>query len=189
MVSLQPNTIIRFWKFLIGGWGLVFWKNVGRGRKNPILNIWFSLFEYQAFEAFIDWVHCNYLNSWDCIFVVLSFLSSPKGNARMFNWSLTFYFVLFIYCINCFLKSEVFPCSPIQGLMAKASAGVTNSGNRNGVRIVVAGDRGTGKSSLIVTAAAENFPANVPPVLPPTRLPDDFYPDRVPITIIDTSSR
>nr|CAN83792.1 hypothetical protein VITISV_021048 [Vitis vinifera] len=72
--------------------------------------------------------------------------------------------------------------------MARASAGATNSGNRTGVRIVVAGDRGTGKSSLIVTAAAENFPANVAPVLPPTRLPDDFYPDRVPITIIDTSS-
>ncbi|KAH0994813.1 hypothetical protein GBA52_018677 [Prunus armeniaca] len=57
------------------------------------------------------------------------------------------------------------------------------------VRIVVAGDRGTGKSSLIVTAATENFPANVPPLLPPTRLPEDFYPERVPITIIDTSSR
>ena len=77
----------------------------------------------------------------------------------------------------------------LEGLMARASAGATNSGNRTGVRIVVAGDRGTGKSSLIVTAAAENFPANVAPVLPPTRLPDDFYPDRVPITIIDTSSR
>lgn len=59
----------------------------------------------------------------------------------------------------------------------------------NAVRIVVAGDAKTGKSSLIVTAAAENFPSNVPPVLPPTRLPDDLYPDRVPVTIIDTSSR
>ncbi|KAG7968549.1 hypothetical protein I3843_08G159900 [Carya illinoinensis] len=73
--------------------------------------------------------------------------------------------------------------------MAKASAGPTNPFGRTGVRIVVAGDRGTGKSSLIVTAAAENFAANVPPVLPPTRLPEDFFPDRVPITIIDTSSR
>ncbi|KAL8166385.1 hypothetical protein V2J09_007884 [Rumex salicifolius] len=61
-------------------------------------------------------------------------------------------------------------------------------GGKNGVRIVVAGDRGTGKSSLIVTAVSENFPASVPPVLPPSRLPDDLYPDRVPITIIDTSS-
>ncbi|KAL1551030.1 Mitochondrial Rho GTPase 1 [Salvia divinorum] len=61
-------------------------------------------------------------------------------------------------------------------------------GAGNGVRIVVAGDAKTGKSSLIVTAAAENFPTNVPPVLPPTRLPVDLYPERVPVTIIDTSS-
>ncbi|KAF4361241.1 hypothetical protein G4B88_000639 [Cannabis sativa] len=73
--------------------------------------------------------------------------------------------------------------------MARAPVGTVNPGARTGVRIVVAGDRSTGKSSLIVTAAAENFPVNVPPLLPPTRLPEDFYPDRVPITIIDTSSR
>ncbi|XP_022746223.1 mitochondrial Rho GTPase 1-like isoform X3 [Durio zibethinus] len=63
-----------------------------------------------------------------------------------------------------------------------------NPEGKTGVRIVVAGDRGTGKSSLIVTAAADTFPTNVPRLLPPTRLPEDFYPDRVPITIIDTSS-
>ena len=62
-------------------------------------------------------------------------------------------------------------------------------GGKNGVRVVVAGDRGTGKSSLIVTAVSEIFPISVQPVLPPSRLPDDLYPDRVPITIIDTSSR
>ncbi|XP_022946756.1 mitochondrial Rho GTPase 1-like [Cucurbita moschata] len=73
--------------------------------------------------------------------------------------------------------------------MARAPAGNVQSGGRSGVRIVIAGDRGTGKSSLIVTAAADNFPVNVPPVLPPTRLPEDFCPDRVPTTIIDTSSR
>ncbi|GLT38292.1 hypothetical protein SLA2020_125490 [Shorea laevis] len=67
--------------------------------------------------------------------------------------------------------------------MAKTS----NSGAKKGVRIVVAGDRGTGKSSLIVTAAADTFPTNVPPLLPPTRLPEDFYPDQVPITIFDTN--
>ena len=70
------------------------------------------------------------------------------------------------------------------GAAAKGS-----SGGVRGVRIVVAGDRGTGKSSLIVTAAAETFPINVPLLLPPTRLPEDMYPDRVPVTIIDTSSR
>lgn len=62
-------------------------------------------------------------------------------------------------------------------------------GNVPGVRIVVAGDPKTGKSSLILTAATESFPASVPSVLPPTRLPDDLFPDRVPVTIIDTSSR
>lgn len=72
--------------------------------------------------------------------------------------------------------------------MAKASAANSGPGGKTGVRIVVCGEKGTGKSSLIVTAAADTFPANVPPVLPPTRLPEDFYPDRVPITIIDTPS-
>ncbi|KAM7280608.1 hypothetical protein ACFE04_007742 [Oxalis oulophora] len=68
------------------------------------------------------------------------------------------------------------------------SSTTTTAGGVSGVRIVVAGDRGTGKSSLIVTVAADTFPTNVSPVLPPTRLPDDSYPDRVPITIIDTPS-
>ncbi|KAJ7977981.1 Mitochondrial Rho GTPase [Quillaja saponaria] len=70
--------------------------------------------------------------------------------------------------------------------MEKASA---RTGNPNGVRIVVAGDKGTGKSTLIITATSETFPTKAPPLLPPTRLPEDFFPDRVPITIIDTSSR
>ncbi|KAF7805122.1 mitochondrial Rho GTPase 1-like [Senna tora] len=73
--------------------------------------------------------------------------------------------------------------------MAQANAEAVNPYGRSGVRIVVAGDRGTGKSSLIITAAADTFRANVPPVLPPTKLPEDLYPDRVPITIIDTPSR
>ncbi|OMO58970.1 EF hand associated, type-2 [Corchorus capsularis] len=51
-----------------------------------------------------------------------------------------------------------------------------------GVRVVVAGDQGTGKSSLIVTIATDDAsPTNLPPLLPPTRLPEN-------ITIIDTSS-
>ena len=68
-------------------------------------------------------------------------------------------------------------------------ASAANSSSPTAVRIVVAGDRGTGKSSLIVTAAAEAFPTNVPPTLPPTRLPEDMFPDRVPVMVIDTSAR
>ncbi|KAL0435749.1 UNVERIFIED_CONTAM: Mitochondrial Rho GTPase 1 [Sesamum radiatum] len=66
--------------------------------------------------------------------------------------------------------------------------GGPTTGARTSVRIVVVGDRGTGKSSLIAAAAAETFRQEVPPVLPPTRLPADYYPDNVPIVIIDTSS-
>ncbi|XP_027767551.1 mitochondrial Rho GTPase 1 isoform X2 [Solanum pennellii] len=62
------------------------------------------------------------------------------------------------------------------------------SSGRTNVRVVVVGDRATGKSSLITAAASETFPEEVPPVLPPTRLPADLYPDNVPVTIIDTSS-
>ncbi|WOH09180.1 hypothetical protein DCAR_0728635 [Daucus carota subsp. sativus] len=69
------------------------------------------------------------------------------------------------------------------------AGGVSDKTSSKGVRIVVAGDKGTGKSSLIVTAVADTFPANVPPVLPPTSLPVDIYPEKVPVTIIDTASR
>ncbi|KAF8392435.1 hypothetical protein HHK36_022777 [Tetracentron sinense] len=72
--------------------------------------------------------------------------------------------------------------------MAGGSAGNANSGDRSNVRVVFVGDPGTGKSSLIVTAAAKTFPKKVPPLLPPTRLPADLCLDRIPVTIIDTSS-
>ncbi|XP_062085882.1 mitochondrial Rho GTPase 2-like isoform X1 [Humulus lupulus] len=72
--------------------------------------------------------------------------------------------------------------------MSGGFSGNLSSNRRNGVRVVVAGDRGTGKSSLIVAAATESFSDNVPSVLSPTRLPADFFPDFVPLTIIDTSS-
>ncbi|CAL5334625.1 unnamed protein product [Camellia sinensis] len=63
------------------------------------------------------------------------------------------------------------------------------AGGRTTVRVAVVGNRGTGKSSLIAASASENFPESVPSVLPPTRLPSDFYPDGIPVTIFDTSSR
>lgn len=69
-------------------------------------------------------------------------------------------------------------------------AGGGANATAGGVRIVVAGDRKTGKSSLIVTAATRTFPTNnVPPVLPPTMLPLEILFDPVPVTVVDTSSR
>ncbi|KAF3779740.1 hypothetical protein EJ110_NYTH40701 [Nymphaea thermarum] len=62
-------------------------------------------------------------------------------------------------------------------------------GGYNNVRIVVVGDQGTGKSSLIIALALGIFSHSVPPVVPPTGLPADYYPDKVPLTIVDTWSR
>ncbi|KAF0910972.1 hypothetical protein E2562_005362 [Oryza meyeriana var. granulata] len=59
---------------------------------------------------------------------------------------------------------------------------------RQGVRIVVIGDPGTGKSSLVASVAKEEFPENVAPVVPPVRLPVGYFPDPVPVTVVDTSS-
>ncbi|KAI3699145.1 hypothetical protein L2E82_43212 [Cichorium intybus] len=50
-------------------------------------------------------------------------------------------------------------------------SGAPISGRRSTVRVVVVGDCGIGKSSLIVAAASENFPENVSPFLPLTHLP------------------
>ena len=73
--------------------------------------------------------------------------------------------------------------------MAAAAAAAANLAGKPGVRVVVIGDPGTGKSSLVVAVATEQFPENVSKVMPPTCLPADYFPDRVPITIVDTSSR
>ncbi|KAF5188937.1 Mitochondrial rho gtpase [Thalictrum thalictroides] len=67
-------------------------------------------------------------------------------------------------------------------------SGKSSSAEKTEVRLVVAGDQGTGKTSLILAIHNEAVPQQVVPVLPITRLPDDFYPDRVPVTIVDTSS-
>lgn len=67
--------------------------------------------------------------------------------------------------------------------------GKSSTGSRTSLRVAVAGDKGTGKSSLISAVASETFPDNVPRVLPPITLPADAFPDYIPITIVDTPSR
>ncbi|XP_057424028.1 mitochondrial Rho GTPase 2-like [Lotus japonicus] len=59
---------------------------------------------------------------------------------------------------------------------------------RKEVRIAVAGDGATGKSTLIAAMASDSFPDTVPSVLPPTRLPHNSFPDSLPLTVIDTPS-
>ena len=57
------------------------------------------------------------------------------------------------------------------------------------VRIVVCGPAGCGKTCFVTAAATETFPVHVPPLLPPTLLSLDALPDRVPVLLVDTSSR
>eukprot|EP00873_Tetraselmis_striata_P036981 jgi/Tetstr1/457245/TSEL_004174.t2 len=54
------------------------------------------------------------------------------------------------------------------------------------VNIVVVGDPGVGKTSLILAAATEAFPDNPVPTLPPTALPAELTPDGVPSLVVDT---
>lgn len=75
------------------------------------------------------------------------------------------------------------------GAAAAKKTAIMSSDGRTRCQVVVLGDPGTGKSSLIAAVSTDSFPEKSPPVLPPTRLPNDFYPDRVPLIIIDTSSR
>ncbi|ESQ49544.1 hypothetical protein EUTSA_v10020270mg [Eutrema salsugineum] len=62
-------------------------------------------------------------------------------------------------------------------------------GSLKPIRIVVVGEKGTGKSSLIKAAADGFFHSKVPPLLPHTNLPSELSSDPIPATIVDTSSR
>jgi len=57
------------------------------------------------------------------------------------------------------------------------------------IRIVVVGDAGVGKTSLITTLIAERFQEKVAPVVPPVTIPPQATPDKVLTHIIDTSSK
>lgn len=56
------------------------------------------------------------------------------------------------------------------------------------VRIVVVGDPKVGKSSLIKTLISESFEEEVQPVLPTVVIPPEVTPEKVHVSIVDTSS-
>ncbi len=64
---------------------------------------------------------------------------------------------------------------------------VTNM--KDSVRIVVAGDHASGKTSLIKTLISEEFDDQVPPTLPVVVIPPEVVPERVNVSIVDTPSR
>ncbi|KAF9978524.1 ERMES complex Ca(2+)-binding regulatory GTPase gem1 [Actinomortierella ambigua] len=60
---------------------------------------------------------------------------------------------------------------------------------RNDVRILLLGDEGVGKSTLITTLIKESFVANVQHVIPEVTIPPEVTPDNITTHIVDSSSR
>ncbi|XP_067013378.1 mitochondrial Rho GTPase isoform X2 [Anabrus simplex] len=59
--------------------------------------------------------------------------------------------------------------------------------NRN-VRILLVGERGVGKTSLILSLVSEEFPEDVPPKAEEITIPADVTPEQVPTHIVDYSA-
>ena len=62
------------------------------------------------------------------------------------------------------------------------------SGSVRSVRMIVVGDKGCGKTSLITTLVSSIFPESVPPVLQQVEVPPEETDDGVALSITDTSS-
>ena len=72
---------------------------------------------------------------------------------------------------------------------ADSSSGGGGVTSNQAIRVVVVGDKGTGKTSLIVSSLTDSFPDSPVPVLPPTRLLPDMFTEKIPLLLVDTSSR
>ncbi|CAH0555098.1 unnamed protein product [Brassicogethes aeneus] len=59
---------------------------------------------------------------------------------------------------------------------------------RKHVRILLVGDQGVGKTSLILSLVSEEFPENVPNKAEEITIPADVTPEQVPTNIVDYSS-
>lgn len=59
---------------------------------------------------------------------------------------------------------------------------------KRSVRILLVGDRGVGKTSLILSLVSEEFPENVPPKAEEITIPADVTPEQVPTNIVDYSA-
>jgi mitochondrial Rho GTPase 1 len=59
---------------------------------------------------------------------------------------------------------------------------------RRNVRILLLGDPGVGKTSLILSLVSEEFPEEVPPKAEEITIPADVTPEHVPTNIVDYSS-
>lgn len=66
---------------------------------------------------------------------------------------------------------------------------VTTSSSQRRVRILLVGDKGVGKTSLILSLVSEEFPEEVPPKAEEITIPADVTPEQVPTNIVDFSGK
>lgn len=71
--------------------------------------------------------------------------------------------------------------------LTKLEKMVTSSSSRRHVRILLVGDNGVGKTSLILSLVSEEFPEDVPPRAEEITIPADVTPECVPTNIVDFS--
>lgn len=64
-----------------------------------------------------------------------------------------------------------------------------NTTQRKNVRILLVGDPGVGKTSLILSLVSEEFPEDVPPKAEEITIPANVTPEQVPTNIVDYSSK
>lgn len=62
-------------------------------------------------------------------------------------------------------------------------------GIKQNVRILLVGERGVGKTSLILSLVSEEFPEDVPAKAEEITIPADVTPEQVPTHIVDYSSK
>lgn len=60
---------------------------------------------------------------------------------------------------------------------------------KRNVRILLVGERGVGKTSLILSLVSEEFPEDVPPKAEEITIPADVTPEQVPTHIVDYSGK
>jgi len=73
-------------------------------------------------------------------------------------------------------------------MVASSIASSSISALRRNVRILLVGDPGVGKTSLILSLVSEEFPEEVPPKAEEITIPADVTPEHVPTNIVDYSS-
>lgn len=64
-----------------------------------------------------------------------------------------------------------------------------NTTQRKNVRILLVGDPGVGKTSLILSLVSEEFPEDVPPKAEEITIPANVTPEQVPTNIVDYSRK